>query len=92
MILLIYVSHDDAKELIPNMWHKYYIFYNADPTYDLDSNSYTPHDKYSNSCTATVGTTERQQTFFKSIKIYSMHNHKFAEYTLINPIIQSSFP
>ena len=27
--------------------------------------------------------------FFKNIKIYSMHNHKFAEYTLINPIITS---
>ena len=81
--------HDDAKELIRNMWHKYYIFYNADPTYDLDSNSYTPYDKYSNRVQQQWGLQRGNKRFFKSIKIYSMHNHKFAEYTLINPIIQS---
>ena len=79
--------HDDVKELIRNMWHKYYIYYNADPTYELDSNSYTPYDKYSNRVQQQWGLQRGNKRFFKSIKIYSMHNHKFAEYTLINPII-----
>jgi len=79
--------HDDVKELIRNMWHKYYIFYNADPTYSLDSNSYTAYDKYSNRVQQQWGLQRGNKRFFKSIKIYSMHNHKFAEYTLINPII-----
>jgi len=81
------VFHDDVKELIRNLWHKYYIFYNADPTYDLDSNSYTPYDKYSNRVQQQWGMQRGNKRFFKDIKIYSMHNHKFAEYTLINPII-----
>ena len=79
--------HDDAKELIRNMWHKYYIYYNADPTYSLDSNSYTAYDKYSNRVQQQWGMQRGNKRFFKNIKIYSMHNHKFAEYTLINPII-----
>lgn len=79
--------HDDAKELIRNLWHKYYIFYNADSTYELDSNSYTPYDKYSNRVQQQWGLQRGNKRFFKSIKIYSMHNHKVAEYTLINPII-----
>ncbi len=79
--------HDDAKELIRNMWHKYYIYYNADSTYDLDSNSYTAYDKYSNRVQQQWGMQRGNKRFFKNIKIYSMNNHKFAEYTLINPII-----
>lgn len=79
--------HDDAKELIRNLWHKYYIYYNADPTYELDSNSYTAYDKYSNRVQQQWGMQRGNKRFFKNIKIYSMHNHKFAEYTLINPII-----
>ena len=79
--------HDDVKELIRGMWHKYYIFYNADPTYSLDSNSYTAYDKYSNRVQQQWGMQRGNKRFFKNIKIYSMHNHKFAEYTIINPII-----
>lgn len=81
--------HDDVKELIRNLWHKYYIFYNADPTYSLDSNAYTAYDKYSNRVQQQWGMQRGNKRFFKNIKIYSMHNHKFAEYTLINPIITS---
>ena len=81
--------HDDAKELIRNLWHKYYIFYNADSTYSLDSNSYTAYDKYSDRVQQQWGLQRGNRRFFKSIKIYSMHNHKFAEYTIINPIITS---
>jgi len=79
--------HDDVKELIRNMWHKYYTFYNADPTYDLDSNSYTTQDRYANRTQTQWGLQRGNKRFFKNVKIYSMHNHKFAEYTLINPII-----
>ena len=81
--------HDDQKEVIRNMWHKYYIFYNADPTYSLNSNSYTTSDKYTDRVQQQWGLQRGNKRFFKSIKIYSMHNHKFAEYTLINPIITS---
>ena len=79
--------HDDAKENIRNLWHKYYIYYNADPTYDLDGNSYTTSDKYANRTQQQWGLQRGNKRFFKNIKIYSMHNHKFGEYTLVNPII-----
>ena len=81
--------HDDVKELIRNLWHKYYVFYSADPTYSLDSNSYNTQDRYANRTQQQWGLQRGNKRFFKNIKIYSMHNHKFAEYTLINPIITS---
>lgn len=81
------VFHDDVKELIRNLWHKYYTFYNADPTYSLDSNSYNPYDKYNDRTQQQWGFQRGNKRFFKDIKIYSMHNHRFAEYTLINPVI-----
>ena len=81
--------HDDVKELIRNLWHKYYAFYSADPTYSLDSNSYNTQDRYANRTQQQWGMQRGNKRFFKNIKIYSMHNHKFAEYTLINPIITS---
>jgi len=81
--------HDDVKELIRNLWHKYYAFYSADPTYSLDSNSYNTQDRYANRTQQQWGLQRGNKRFFKNIKIYSMHNHKFAEYTLINPIITS---
>lgn len=83
------VFHDDVKELIRNLWHKYYSFYSADPTYALDSNSYTTDDRYANRVQQSWGFQNGGKRFFKAIKIYSMHNHKFAEYTLINPMITS---
>ena len=79
--------HDDTKENIRNLWHKYYTFYNADPTYDLDTNAYTTSDKYANRVQQQWGLQRGNKRFFKNVKIYSMHNHKFGEYTLINPII-----
>jgi len=79
--------HDDAKELIRTLWHNYYTFYNADATYDQNGNSYTAYDKYSNRIQQQWGFQRGNKRFFKNIKIYSMHNHKFAEYTLINPMI-----
>ena len=81
--------HDDVKELIRNLWHKYYAFYSVDPSYSLDSNSYNTQDRYANRTQQQWGMQNGNKRFFKNIKIYSMHNHKFAEYTLINPIITS---
>ena len=79
--------HDDSKELIRKLWHTYYIFYNADPTYSLDTNSYTPYDKYGDRTVQQWGLQRGNKRFFSDIRIYSMHNHKFVEHTLINPII-----
>ena len=81
--------HDDSKDLIRNLWHTYYTFYNADATYDLNSNAYNAYDKYSDRTQQQWGFQRGNKRFFKNIKIYSMQNHKFAEYTLVNPIITS---
>ena len=81
--------HDDTKEVIREMWHKYYIYYNADPTYSLDGNAYTTSDKYANRTQQQWGLQRGNKRFSKNIKIYSMQNHKFGEYTLVNPIITS---
>ena len=79
--------HDDNKEVIRKLWHNYYTFYNADATYDIDGNAYTTSDRYANRNAQQWGLQRGNKRFFKNIKIYSMQNHKFAEYTLVNPII-----
>ena len=79
--------HDDTKEVIRTLWHNYYTFYNADPTYDIKGNAYTTSDRYANRNAQQWGLQRGNKRFFKNIKIYSMQNHKFAEYTLVNPII-----
>ena len=45
--------HDDVKELIRNLWHKYYIFYNADPNTFLHCRSLACARAYSETCDST---------------------------------------
>ena len=79
--------YDDNKEVIRKLWHNYYTFYNADATYDIDGNAYTASDRYANRNVQQWGLQRGNKRFFKNIKIYSMQNHKFAEYTLVNLLL-----
>ena len=79
--------YDDNKEVIRKLWHNYYIFYNADATYDIDGNAYTSPIDMQIEMSNNGDCKEAIKDFSKNIKIYSMQNHKFAEYTLVNSLL-----
>ena len=80
--------HDDSSDLIRNLWYKYYSFYYDDSLYSGAQN-YSTTDRYGTRAATNWGFARGNARFFKDIKIYSMLDKKFSEYTLINPMIQS---
>lgn len=79
------VFHDDASNKILNLWATYYQFYFKDPTYDR--NKFAQTDRYNDRSAKLWGHAEGRPRFFNEIKIYSLHQKRFVEYTLINPIV-----
>lgn len=87
--------HDDNLDVIRNFWYDYYSYYYRDA--DWNQNIYTSPTKYTERQQQGWGYSPRQypssspatQQYINTIKIYSLHNKRFAEYTLINPIITS---
>jgi hypothetical protein len=85
--------HDDNLDIIRKFWYDYYSYYYRDS--DWNENIYRAASKYSERQNQIWGYTPRQypasssatQQFLTAIRIYSLHNKKFTEYTLINPII-----
>ena len=74
-------------------WYDYYSYYYRDS--DWNDSIYASATKYSERQQQTWGYTPRQtpasnpatQQILSAVRIYSLHNKKFAEYTLINPFI-----
>lgn len=80
--------HDDSSNLIRNFWTSYLKYYYRDSDYQLSSYS-LPH-KYSQQQLTSFGYSPKQSApFLKSIRLYSLHQKRFSEYILINPIIKS---
>jgi hypothetical protein len=85
--------HDDNLDVVRNFWYDYYSYYYRDS--DWNESIYAAPTKYSERQNQIWGYTPRQypasspgtQQFLNAIRIYSLHNKKFAEYTLINPTI-----
>lgn len=83
--------HDDSADLIRNFWFDYYNYYYRDSDYSEplygQSHKYgatRPTDKWGFSPRNGVG-----QPYLKNIRIYSLHQKRFSEYVLVNPIIKS---
>ena len=81
--------HDDNKDLIRQLWNNYYQFYFSDSHYAVGGAQYTTNDRYGFRPGEQWGLNSGRQRFFKDVKIYSMLQKRFAEYTLINPMITS---
>ena len=83
--------HDDSANVVRNFWFDYYNYYYRDADYDEalygGAHKYEPTrptDKWGYSPRNNVA-----QPYLKSIRIYSLHQKKFSEYVLLNPIIKS---
>ncbi len=87
--------HDDAADVITNFWNDYYTYYFRDSDYSSESyrqeHKYTPRLKvgwgYSPQNGGMASTQRQITSFIKDIRIFSLHNKRFTEYRLINPII-----
>lgn len=82
--------HDDSADVIREFWYDYYSYYYRDS--DYDEASYHVDTKYNDRLTQDWGYSIRQNSsapYLRSIRIYSLHQKRFSEYILINPIIKS---
>lgn len=83
--------HDDSADLVRNFWFDYYNYYYRDS--DHSESLYHQEHKYQDvRPTSSWGYTPRKTDgvpYLNSIRIYSLHQKKFSEYVLINPIIKS---
>lgn len=92
--------HDDNSDITNNFWKNYYRYYYADSTYGGDAySSYRgvagqwlmsySDTKYSDT-NYSYGFDNYQRPrvpFFSAIDIYVMHQHKFTQMTLVNPMV-----
>ena len=79
--------HDDQKDLIRSFLHTYANFYYNDSKHNLGSGSYSTNDRYGGYTSEDYGMSDGNQRFFKDIRVYSMLQKRFAEYTLVNPML-----
>jgi len=83
--------HDDSADVIRNFWFDYYNYYYRDS--DYSESLYRTNHKYSPTrSTDKWGFSPRNglgQPYLNSIRIYSLHQKRFSEYVLVNPIIKS---
>lgn len=82
--------HDDNANIVRNFWYDYYRYYFRDSDHTLAT--YDSDYKYAPQDTGKFGFTRRSDTFkpfLKSVRLYSLHQKRFSEYILINPIIKS---
>lgn len=97
--------HDDNADVVRALWVDYFNYYYRDTDGGLTqktsdvSEKYTTPEKYiANRRFNNFGYAPRAygaasagdtQQYFKSIRIYSLHQKRFSEYILVNPIITS---
>lgn len=85
------VFHDDSADVIRNFWFDYYNYYFRDA--DYNESLYGKEHKYEAVRQSDKwGFTPRVNSgpsYLKSIRIYSLHQKRFSEYVLLNPIIKS---
>jgi hypothetical protein len=93
--------HDDSANIARNLWVDYYNWYYADAR-NRSETTYASPTKYdqrneydfgfspkvvSNPALEITNPGLAQQPFFRSVKIYSLHQKKYSEYILVNPVI-----
>lgn len=80
--------HDDMADTVTKFWNDYYTYYYRDS--DYTKAYYTSPHKYQPRLTDGWGYTPRNAStvpFLTSIQIFSLHQKRFTEYELINPMI-----
>ena len=84
--------HDDNSDITNKLWENYYKYYYADSNYGAKSQAGSNLPEFGDTKYGTIDYSYglkslQNKPFFKSIDIYVMHQHKFTQMTLINPMI-----
>jgi len=82
------VFHDDGGDNARRLWYYYYSYYYKDPTQQYLAPNNT-NGSVGASQNRHANNTGGKPPFFSDIRIYGLDQRKFAEYVLINPVIQS---
>jgi hypothetical protein len=85
--------HDDSANVVRNFWYDYYSYFFRDS--DYQNSVYSAQHRYNPLQAKNWGYTPRNTSglggnkiqFIKAIRIYSLQQKRFSEYTLINPVI-----
>lgn len=84
--------HDDTADVITNFWNDYYTYYFRDSDYSVDTYSTLNLNRYNLRRQSGWGFSPRNGSiapFLNNIRIFSLHNKRFTEYYIVNPIIRS---
>ena len=82
--------HDDSADVVRNFWFDYYNYYYADSRNNESLQEGMRNSKYAGRPSNDWGYTPRKpDPFLKSIRLYSLHQKRFSEYVIVNPIIKS---
>lgn len=86
--------HDDSANIVRNFWYDYYRYYYRSSDYTesvyRQNYKYRPQDRgaYGYSPRAELNG-ETLEPYLTSVRIYSLHQKRFSEYILINPLIRN---
>jgi hypothetical protein len=97
--------HDDSANIVRKLWFDYYNFYYRDMDNNYGDSTGALNDIYKKSNKQVLGQRNLYNKFgysprsgasapgsnqyIQAIRIYSLHQKRFSEYTLINPVITS---
>ena len=84
--------HDDSADIVRNFWFSYYNYFYADSRHGESTQSGMRNSTYGDRSTNEWGYTPavgEVKTFLNSVRIFSLHQKKFSEYVIVNPIIRS---
>lgn len=86
--------HDDSADVVRRFWYDYYKYYYRDSDYTETNYRFT--HKYRPQETGSFGFSPRDdigtdelRPYLKTVRIYSLHQKRFSEYILINPVIKN---
>lgn len=86
--------HDDSANIVRHFWYDYFRYYYRDS--DYQEQVYKQSYKYRFQDQGKFGYSLRMdpdldtiEPYLRAIRIYSLHQKKFSEYVLINPIIKN---
>lgn len=84
--------HDDNSNITRDLWKNYFQYYYADSAYGNTTNKNSLLEAFSDTKykakSFNYGLNNKQSNpFFKSIDIYVLHQQKFSQYTLVNPLV-----
>jgi len=83
--------HDDSADIVSKFWQNYFAHYYRDSDYLGNEETYNYDSKYKTRQQQMWGysplSDDKNQTYIKAIRIYSLHQKRFSSYYLIRPMI-----